>query len=196
VYVLQLSHATGFHPTKLEFRTTRQVGAQWFTEAGDQERWVRLVGRLEQVNPQGQSVFQVAQVVLLDAQGRAEKTLPVAHPTGPSLAPTLGEVDATPDAYARRTVLVRAGLRAGFVTRGGVCELQVVDEQGVRPANLSFQVARALAGRWSDEGRPEQPVPVDLAIVVTREKADGRTVAEVTEIVILDRRGVVVKSLP
>jgi hypothetical protein len=183
-------------PRTILLRTPRDVAAEWFTDSAGQPRWARVIGRLEPPDARGQNFFNVSRVVRLDPQGRAEKTYPSEHPTVPSLAPTLGDVDRTPEAYARRTVMVRAGLRGGFVSRDGRCELEVLDEEGVRPSKLLFHTARPLAERWAAEGRPEKPVPADLVFILTREKAGGRYVVEVKEIHVLGPDGfVAVKTI-
>jgi hypothetical protein len=194
-YALEAHQANGTPVRNLEFRATRDLAAQWLTESRGRQGWARLIGRLEKVNPQGRSVFQVSQVAVLDTQGRVAKTLPLARPTVPSALPTLADVDAAPDAYAQQTVGLRATLQGGFVARGNIAELQVLDEHGVRPANLIFHANRSLAARWADERRPEKPVPVQLLGVVTREKALGRTIVVVTQVQVLDAQGGVVKSI-
>jgi hypothetical protein len=78
VYELQVFE-NGLHPTNLDFTTTREVALGWSAAgvpfAG---RWVRLVGRIEQVNPVGRSKLHVTQVALLNDKGEVERVFPPA----------------------------------------------------------------------------------------------------------------------
>jgi hypothetical protein len=108
---------------------------------------------------------------------------PADLPKGPGEQVPLNLLNREPAKYVGRTLSFPATVHAGYVGRGTVCELQVVNDNGVRPVNLYFTTSRDIATQWTDEGgRPGAADMVTLTGRVTGRTNGNQTVVEVVRI--------------
>jgi hypothetical protein len=136
------------------------------------------------------------------APARAAPSPPPKRPDETDLAPpkpadglSMNELNRFPERFLDKPVSVKAWLHWAYVGRGTVIELQVVNDNKVRPTNLYFTTTRDLATQWVDNmPRTEQPYRVILTAKYDQQKNGGTYTFKVVKIQVLDAQDKVVKA--
>jgi hypothetical protein len=106
--------------------------------------------------------------------------------------PTLDEVNAEPERFDRKTVVLKALLVPAVMSTGDAFELQVLNENHRKAGNVTFRVSPGLAQQLGAAKLRPAEYPVELTCKVTR--TGGRWYAEVSQVSVINDRHQLVKT--
>jgi hypothetical protein len=94
---------------------------------------------------------------------------PVIIPVGAPVNATMFEVNGEPEKYVGKAVFFeKAVWAAPIIGRGGLHELQVVNEKDAKPNGLTFSVSKRLTNKLAEQGRTLENQPIHLTCKIEK----------------------------